>query len=64
MQTGTRSHIIICYLCDLVKVSPHKIRICRIPSGTDGWMDYVPISAKKNVTAAITQDLRDGDFYF
>lgn len=30
----------------------------RIPSGTDGWMDYVPISAKKNVTAAV--ELRDG----
>lgn len=32
----------------------------RIPSGTDGWMDYVPISAKKNVTPAVAQDLRDG----
>ncbi|KAA0712283.1 Prolyl 3-hydroxylase 2 [Triplophysa tibetana] len=32
----------------------------RIPSGTDGWMDYVPISAKKNNTAATAQDLRDG----
>lgn len=23
----------------------------RIPSGTDGWMEYVPISEKKKVTA-------------
>ncbi|RXN18035.1 prolyl 3-hydroxylase 2 [Labeo rohita] len=30
----------------------------RIPSGTDGWMDYVPISTKKNVT--ILQELREG----
>ncbi|XP_051980504.1 prolyl 3-hydroxylase 2-like [Xyrauchen texanus] len=30
----------------------------RIPSGTDGWMDYVPISGKKNVT--VVQELHEG----
>ncbi|XP_051977203.1 prolyl 3-hydroxylase 2-like [Xyrauchen texanus] len=31
-----------------------------IPSGTDGWMDYVPISEKKNITLAVVQELREG----
>ncbi|KAM6921307.1 prolyl 3-hydroxylase 2 [Xenentodon cancila] len=32
----------------------------RIPSGTDGWMEYVPISDKKNVTAINPQQLKEG----
>ncbi|KAM6963057.1 prolyl 3-hydroxylase 2 [Aplochiton taeniatus] len=32
----------------------------RIPSGTDGWMEYVPISEKKNVTLTPPQELREG----
>ncbi|KAM9761987.1 prolyl 3-hydroxylase 2 [Menidia menidia] len=32
----------------------------RIPSGTDGWMEYVPISEKKNVSTVSTQQLREG----
>ncbi|KAJ8375162.1 hypothetical protein SKAU_G00057420 [Synaphobranchus kaupii] len=32
----------------------------RIPSGTDGWMEYVPISEKKNVTVNVVQELREG----
>ncbi|CDQ89224.1 unnamed protein product, partial [Oncorhynchus mykiss] len=32
----------------------------RIPSGTDGWMEYVPISEKKNFTLAPPQELREG----
>lgn len=33
----------------------------RIPSGTDGWMEYVPISEKKNVIVAAQQQLREGN---
>ncbi|KTG40531.1 hypothetical protein cypCar_00018259, partial [Cyprinus carpio] len=36
----------------------------RIPSGTDGWMDYVPISAKRNVTMSVLHELREGDILF
>uniref|UniRef100_A0A8C2FYY7 procollagen-proline 3-dioxygenase n=1 Tax=Cyprinus carpio TaxID=7962 RepID=A0A8C2FYY7_CYPCA len=32
----------------------------RIPSGTNGWMDYVPISAKRNVTMSVLHELREG----
>ncbi|XP_071764660.2 prolyl 3-hydroxylase 2 isoform X1 [Centroberyx gerrardi] len=32
----------------------------RIPSGTDGWMEYVPISEKKNVTVAAPPQYREG----
>ncbi|TRY96936.1 hypothetical protein DNTS_014282 [Danionella cerebrum] len=32
----------------------------RIPSGTDGWMDYVPISAKKNTTVLDMQEQLEG----
>ncbi|KAG7230705.1 hypothetical protein INR49_019518 [Caranx melampygus] len=32
----------------------------RIPSGTDGWMEYVPISEKRNVTVAAPQRLYEG----
>ncbi|KAE8294132.1 Prolyl 3-hydroxylase 2 [Larimichthys crocea] len=32
----------------------------RIPSGTDGWMEYVPISEKKNVTVTAPQHLKEG----
>lgn len=32
----------------------------RIPSGTDGWMEYVPISEKRNVTVAAPQRLNEG----
>uniref|UniRef100_A0AAQ4R8N2 procollagen-proline 3-dioxygenase n=1 Tax=Gasterosteus aculeatus aculeatus TaxID=481459 RepID=A0AAQ4R8N2_GASAC len=32
----------------------------RIPSGTDGWMEYVPISEKKNVVVAAQQQLKEG----
>ncbi|KAI1889284.1 hypothetical protein AGOR_G00177580 [Albula goreensis] len=32
----------------------------RIPSGTDGWMEYVPISEKKNTTVSVAQELREG----
>ncbi|XP_064186847.1 prolyl 3-hydroxylase 2 [Anguilla rostrata] len=32
----------------------------RIPSGTDGWMEYVPISEKKNVTENEVKELREG----
>ncbi|XP_076134556.1 prolyl 3-hydroxylase 2 [Alosa pseudoharengus] len=32
----------------------------RIPSGTDGWMEYVPISEKKNTTVTVVQDLKEG----
>ena len=33
--------------------------LARIPSGTDGWMEYVPISEKKNNTIASLQN-REG----
>ncbi|KAJ3598784.1 hypothetical protein NHX12_032748 [Muraenolepis orangiensis] len=32
----------------------------RIPSGTDGWMDYVAISEKKNLTEVPPQPIREG----
>ncbi|XP_054644732.1 prolyl 3-hydroxylase 2 isoform X2 [Dunckerocampus dactyliophorus] len=32
----------------------------RIPSGTDGWMEYVPISEKKNSTVAASQHVKEG----
>ncbi len=32
----------------------------RIPSGTDGWMEYVPISEKKNVIVTPAQQLKEG----
>ncbi|XP_010730754.3 prolyl 3-hydroxylase 2 [Larimichthys crocea] len=32
----------------------------RIPSGTDGWMEYVPISEKKNITVTAPQHLKEG----
>ncbi|XP_028817999.1 prolyl 3-hydroxylase 2 [Denticeps clupeoides] len=32
----------------------------RIPSGTDGWLEYVPISEKRNATAAAAPELREG----
>ncbi|KAG7261632.1 hypothetical protein CRUP_038354 [Coryphaenoides rupestris] len=32
----------------------------RIPSGTDGGMDYVPISEKKNITEAPLQPIKEG----
>ncbi|KAM8874859.1 prolyl 3-hydroxylase 2 [Spinachia spinachia] len=32
----------------------------RIPSGTDGWMEYVPISEKRNVAVAAPQQLKEG----
>lgn len=32
----------------------------RIPSGTDGWMEYVPISEKKNLSVTPTVELREG----
>ncbi|KAF0042100.1 hypothetical protein F2P81_005632 [Scophthalmus maximus] len=32
----------------------------RIPSGTDGWMEYVPISEKRNVTVVVPQQLKEG----
>ncbi|XP_066503478.1 prolyl 3-hydroxylase 2 [Hoplias malabaricus] len=32
----------------------------RIPSGTDGWMEYVPISEKKNTSRIMLQHLREG----
>ncbi|XP_049321333.1 prolyl 3-hydroxylase 2 isoform X1 [Astyanax mexicanus] len=32
----------------------------RIPSGTDGWMEYVPISEKKNNSVTVVQELREG----
>ncbi|XP_056132877.1 prolyl 3-hydroxylase 2 [Lampris incognitus] len=32
----------------------------RIPSGTDGWMEYVPISEKKNVSVMSPPQLREG----
>ncbi|XP_028299282.1 prolyl 3-hydroxylase 2 isoform X2 [Gouania willdenowi] len=32
----------------------------RIPSGTDGWMEYVPIAEKKNVLVVPPQQLREG----
>ncbi|KAF7202332.1 prolyl 3-hydroxylase 2 isoform X2 [Nothobranchius furzeri] len=32
----------------------------RIPSGTNGWMDYVPISEKKNASAVVSLQLREG----
>ncbi|KTF87267.1 hypothetical protein cypCar_00033069 [Cyprinus carpio] len=35
----------------------------RIPSGTNGWMDYVPIS-KRNVTMSVLHELREGDMLF
>ena len=34
--------------------------LTRIPSGTDGGMEYVPISEKKNNSVAPTQALREG----
>ncbi|XP_076009315.1 prolyl 3-hydroxylase 2 [Genypterus blacodes] len=32
----------------------------RIPSGTDGWMEYVPISERKNATDTALQQHREG----
>ncbi|KAM7387872.1 hypothetical protein PAMP_024083 [Pampus punctatissimus] len=32
----------------------------RIPSGTDGWMEYVPISEKKNITKVASPHLKEG----
>ena len=32
----------------------------RIPSGTDGWMEYVPISEKRNISEAAPQQLKEG----
>uniref|UniRef100_A0A1A7XDB3 procollagen-proline 3-dioxygenase n=2 Tax=Iconisemion striatum TaxID=60296 RepID=A0A1A7XDB3_9TELE len=32
----------------------------RIPSGTDGWMEYVPISEKKNASAVVSLQLKEG----
>ncbi|XP_017333157.1 prolyl 3-hydroxylase 2 [Ictalurus punctatus] len=32
----------------------------RIPSGTDGWMEYVPISKKKNSSLVMMQQLQEG----
>ncbi|KAM4628667.1 prolyl 3-hydroxylase 2 [Polymixia lowei] len=32
----------------------------RIPSGTDGWMEYVPISEKKNISVDPPQQHREG----
>ncbi|KAF3835148.1 hypothetical protein F7725_027706 [Dissostichus mawsoni] len=32
----------------------------RIPSGTDGWMEYVPISEKKNISALSPQQFKEG----
>nr|XP_057928735.1 prolyl 3-hydroxylase 2 [Doryrhamphus excisus] len=32
----------------------------RIPSGTDGWMEYVPISEKKNTSVAASQHVKEG----
>ncbi|KAL6468765.1 hypothetical protein MHYP_G00222890 [Metynnis hypsauchen] len=32
----------------------------RIPSGTDGWMEYVPISEKKDTSVTVVQELREG----
>ncbi|XP_006637794.2 prolyl 3-hydroxylase 2 [Lepisosteus oculatus] len=32
----------------------------RVPSGTDGWLDYVPITEKKNTTSGIARELREG----
>lgn len=43
-----------------------KIILCflfsRIPSGTDGWMEYVPISEKKNISALSPQQFKEGNF--
>ncbi|CAJ1060655.1 prolyl 3-hydroxylase 2 [Xyrichtys novacula] len=36
----------------------------RIPSGTDGWMEYVPISEKKNITVAAQQQLKEGPLVY
>lgn len=42
-------------------VSSHQIlSTSSIPSGTDGWMEYVPISHKKNVTVTSLQSLKEG----
>ncbi|XP_015255262.1 PREDICTED: prolyl 3-hydroxylase 2 [Cyprinodon variegatus] len=32
----------------------------RIPSGTDGWIEYVPITEKKNITVIVSQQLKEG----
>ncbi|XP_030640483.1 prolyl 3-hydroxylase 2 [Chanos chanos] len=32
----------------------------RTPSGTDGWLEYVPISEKRNVSTVGAQELREG----
>ncbi|XP_062250871.1 prolyl 3-hydroxylase 2 [Platichthys flesus] len=32
----------------------------RIPSGTDGWMEYVPLSDKRNLSFVVQQPLKEG----
>ncbi|XP_008328020.1 prolyl 3-hydroxylase 2 isoform X2 [Cynoglossus semilaevis] len=32
----------------------------RIPSGTDGWMEYVPISDKRDVSVVVPQKVKEG----
>uniref|UniRef100_A0A3Q2X6V6 procollagen-proline 3-dioxygenase n=1 Tax=Haplochromis burtoni TaxID=8153 RepID=A0A3Q2X6V6_HAPBU len=42
-------------------VSSHQVlSTFSVPSGTDGWMEYVPISHKKNVTVTSPQSLKEG----
>lgn len=36
----------------------------RIPSGTDGWMEYVPISDKKNITKPASQKQEGGSLVY
>lgn len=36
------------------------INLFRVPLGTDGWMEYVPISKKKNSSAVMVQQLQEG----
>lgn len=44
----------------IIILTPNDKTHSRIPSGTDGWMEYVPISEKKNVSVAAPQQIKEG----
>lgn len=54
------SHCMITWSGDLHATLCSVLSTLRIPSGTDGWMEYVPISDKKNITFAPPQRLKEG----
>uniref|UniRef100_A0A6Q2WTS6 procollagen-proline 3-dioxygenase n=1 Tax=Esox lucius TaxID=8010 RepID=A0A6Q2WTS6_ESOLU len=44
---------------ELLVIGSENLRV-EIPSGTNGWMEYVPISEKKNISLFPPQQLREG----